>query len=208
ADVAPAAAPVVASQRVREPAHPLARAREGAFEALEERLVLADQAQQGGEIARAPLAADVRVTATHVAAQGDGGPERRVAHRQVDRRGQRGTRRAELVHLAVLDHAQGAVLDSAEPREEHSLGERLQGPPTRRERRRVAKCARGGLSHSGSSIRRSAFARLASTDPTVHCRFAQRSTVMSDTRRVVGDLTVDANNLYREESYTDLKVAS
>jgi len=31
---------------------------------------------------------------------------------------------------------------------------------------------------------------------------------MSDTRRVVGDLTVDANNLYREESYTDLKVAS
>ena len=31
---------------------------------------------------------------------------------------------------------------------------------------------------------------------------------MSDTRRVVGDLTVDGNNLYREESYTDLKVAS
>ncbi len=31
---------------------------------------------------------------------------------------------------------------------------------------------------------------------------------MSDTRRVVGDLTVDVNNLYREESYTDLKVAS
>ena len=31
---------------------------------------------------------------------------------------------------------------------------------------------------------------------------------MSDTRRVVGDLTVDASNLYREESYTDLKVAS
>jgi len=31
---------------------------------------------------------------------------------------------------------------------------------------------------------------------------------MSDTRRVVGDLSVDASNLYREESYTDLKVAS
>jgi hypothetical protein len=31
---------------------------------------------------------------------------------------------------------------------------------------------------------------------------------MSDPRRVVGDLSVDVNNLYREESYTDLKVAS
>jgi hypothetical protein len=31
---------------------------------------------------------------------------------------------------------------------------------------------------------------------------------MSDARRVVGELSVDANNLYREESYTDLKVAS
>ena len=31
---------------------------------------------------------------------------------------------------------------------------------------------------------------------------------MSDPRRVVGDLSVDTNNLYREESYTDLKVAS
>ena len=31
---------------------------------------------------------------------------------------------------------------------------------------------------------------------------------MSDPRRVVGDLTVDVSNLYREESYTDLKVAS
>ncbi len=31
---------------------------------------------------------------------------------------------------------------------------------------------------------------------------------MSDARRVVGELSVDAKNLYREESYTDLKVAS
>ena len=31
---------------------------------------------------------------------------------------------------------------------------------------------------------------------------------MSEARRVVGELSVDANNLYREESYTDLKVAS
>jgi hypothetical protein len=31
---------------------------------------------------------------------------------------------------------------------------------------------------------------------------------MSEARRVVGELNVDANNLYREESYTDLKVAS
>ena len=31
---------------------------------------------------------------------------------------------------------------------------------------------------------------------------------MSEARRMVGELSVDANNLYREESYTDLKVAS
>jgi hypothetical protein len=31
---------------------------------------------------------------------------------------------------------------------------------------------------------------------------------MSDSRRVVGELNVDTKNLYREESYTDLKVAS
>jgi hypothetical protein len=31
---------------------------------------------------------------------------------------------------------------------------------------------------------------------------------MSDPRRVVGELKVDTQNLYREESYTDLKVAS
>ena len=31
---------------------------------------------------------------------------------------------------------------------------------------------------------------------------------MADSRRVVGELNVDTKNLYREESYTDLKVAS
>ncbi len=31
---------------------------------------------------------------------------------------------------------------------------------------------------------------------------------MADPRRLVGELNVDTKNLYREESYTDLKVAS
>ena len=31
---------------------------------------------------------------------------------------------------------------------------------------------------------------------------------MAESRRVVGELNVDTKNLYREESYTDLKVAS
>jgi hypothetical protein len=31
---------------------------------------------------------------------------------------------------------------------------------------------------------------------------------MAESRRVVGELNVDIKNLYREESYTDLKVAS